>query len=146
MDIRALTQTFAVSPQIRPDDVPAIARAGYRTILCNRPDEEVPDPMRAEAVRAAAEAAGIAFVSVPLSSREMTPADIRDNRDAIAASVGPVLAYCASGTRSTVAWMFGAAGSLPTDDLVGAAERAGYPLGHLRDQLDRIGAFVRSNA
>ncbi|MFD0979395.1 TIGR01244 family sulfur transferase [Tropicimonas aquimaris] len=143
MDIRALTPAFAVSPQITPEDIPAIAAAGFRTILCNRPDEEIPPPMHAEAVRAAAETAGIAFVCVPLASRDMTPADVRANRDAIAGAEGPVLAYCASGTRSTVAWMFGNAGSQPADELVAAAERAGYPLGNLRDQLDHIGALVR---
>jgi uncharacterized protein (TIGR01244 family) len=98
--------------------------------------------MGAQAVREAAEAAGIAFVAIPLAAGTMMPADIRANRDAIAAAEGPVLAYCASGTRSTVAWMFGSAGSVPAEDLVRAAVQAGYPLGYLRGQLDSVAGLI----
>jgi uncharacterized protein (TIGR01244 family) len=38
MEIRAITPDYAVSPQIEPDDVPAIALEGYRVVICNRPD------------------------------------------------------------------------------------------------------------
>ena len=57
-------------------------------------------------------------------------------REAIAASDGPVLAYCASGTRSTIIWMFGAAGTIPVPELLAIASRAGYPLAAYRQQLE----------
>ncbi len=138
MEIRALTSEYAVTPQITIEDIPAILAAGYETIICNRPDEEVVADMRAAAIRAAAEAAGLTFVQIPLAQRDMTVQDIRQQRDAIQSAKGPTLAYCASGTRSTIVWMFGAASSVPVGDLVEAAMRAGYPLAALRPQLEAM--------
>ena len=40
MDIRKITDEFSVSPQIRVADVAAIAAAGFRAVICNRPDGE----------------------------------------------------------------------------------------------------------
>ena len=37
---RKVTETLSVSPQIQDQDVAAIAAAGFRAILCNRPDGE----------------------------------------------------------------------------------------------------------
>ncbi|WP_068112154.1 TIGR01244 family sulfur transferase [Tropicimonas marinistellae] len=136
MDIRPLSETYAVSPQITPEDVPAIVAAGFRTIICNRPDDEIPPFLRAEMVRAAAEQVDLTFVDNPIDSRDVGREAVRLQRDAIANSDGPVLAYCASGTRSTVVWMFGAARSTAPDTLINAAMRAGYPLNHLREQLE----------
>ena len=38
MDLRPITQDFTVSPQIEVGDVAAVVDAGYRSILCTRPD------------------------------------------------------------------------------------------------------------
>lgn len=42
MDIRTLTGEFSVSPQLTLANIHAVAEAGYRTIVCNRPDDEAP--------------------------------------------------------------------------------------------------------
>ncbi len=136
MDIRALTNGYAVSPQITPEDIPQIAAAGYRTIICNRPDEEIVPGLRAADIRAAATAAGLEFVEIPLSQSENFVRDVVRQREAVAQSKGPVLAYCASGTRSTIVWMFGAVATVPVGDLLETANRAGYPLAALRPQLE----------
>ncbi|PRY21556.1 uncharacterized protein (TIGR01244 family) [Aliiruegeria haliotis] len=138
MDIRALTSEYAVSPQITPDDVRAIAAAGYRTIICNRPDYEVVAEVRADAVRSAAEAEGLHFVVNPLPQGDVNSEAVEMQRSAIETSDGPTLAYCASGTRSTIVWMFGAAANVPAGDLVEAAHRAGYPLASLRPLLEPL--------
>ena len=139
MDIRALTPTYAVSPQIDPEDVPAIAAAGYRTILCNRPDMEVPPSHRADAVRAAAEAAGLTFVENPFTNGMLTEAIVESQARAIGGEGGPVLAYCASGTRSTILWLLVSAmegGDI--DAALEAAGRAGYMLDGMRPQLEAL--------
>ncbi|SFC09867.1 TIGR01244 family sulfur transferase [Tropicimonas isoalkanivorans] len=135
MDIRPLTDTFAVSPQITSADVAEIAAAGYRTVICNRPDDEVPPFVRAAEIRQAVEDAGLTFVDIPIVSRNISRSDIRRQREAILASDGPVLAYCASGTRSTITWMFGALESSTPEELIERAVKAGYPLGDLLPQL-----------
>ncbi len=136
MDIRQLTPRYSVSPQISPEDLGAIAAAGFTTVICNRPDEEVPPSHQAAAIRAAAEAAGLAFKELPITHQSMTPQAVADQHGLVAASDGPVLAYCASGTRCTVIWSLGAAQEMPVDEVLDTARRAGYALDNLRPTLE----------
>ncbi|SEO15855.1 TIGR01244 family protein [Salinihabitans flavidus] len=140
MDIRQITPRFSVSPQITVEDVPAIKAAGFTTIICNRPDAENPPPLQAEAIAQAARAAGLDFKVLPLTHETMTPDNVARQRAAIDDSSGPALAYCASGTRSTVAWILGNAGDVDADELLSAAARAGYQLGQLRPKISEIAA------
>jgi uncharacterized protein (TIGR01244 family) len=137
MDYHQLSPHHAVAPQITPEDVPAIAAAGFRTIICNRPDPEVFGPIRAENIRAAAEAVGVRFVEIPFTHSELSPRDVQRQQEAMASSDGPSLAYCASGTRSAIMWLFASAQTIPTDELLEAVTRAGFPLGSLRTALER---------
>ena len=138
MDIRHLTETFAVSPQIAPEDLAEIKAAGFTTILCNRPDGEVPPELQADAIRRAAEAAGLDFVLNPLSHGSLTMDHIETQGRTLAESQGPVFAYCASGNRSSILWALSQAGRVPTDDLVAAGARAGYNLEGIRPQIDDL--------
>ena len=132
MDIRPLTDGYAVSPQIRPEDAEAIAAAGYRTVICNRPDAEVPSEVQADAVGAAVRAAGMSFVVLPVT-HDTLPRHVEALRKAL--EDGPTLAYCASGTRSTLVWALGQAGTMPVDEIVERAARAGYDISGLRPAL-----------
>ena len=138
MDIRPLSERYAVSPQIEPEDVPAIAEAGYGTVICNRPDAEVPVELRAGALRAAVEAAGLRFVELPATHATIGPELAAAQRGA--AQEDRTLAYCASGTRSSVLWALGEAGRRPADDILAAAARAGYDLAALRPRLEAEGS------
>ena len=55
--IRTIDDSISVAPQIRPEDVPALAAAGFKAIVNNRPDDEEHGQPEGEAVRAAAMAA-----------------------------------------------------------------------------------------
>ncbi|MEL6520192.1 MAG: TIGR01244 family sulfur transferase [Pseudomonadota bacterium] len=135
MEIRQLTPDYAVSPQIDPVDLNAIAEAGFKTVLCNRPDAEIEPRLQAASMAAAAQEAGLNFVINPVVHTGMTEEIVALQRSTIE-SEGPVLAYCASGTRSTIVWMLGFATDTPVDDLMAAAARAGYQLEQLRPQLE----------
>ena len=137
MDIRPLTDRYAVSPQIAAEDIPAIAAAGYDTILCNRPDHEVEPGSSAASIQAAAEAAGLRFVDNPVENGGLTERSVATQRETLAGG-GKVLAYCRSGTRSAVVWMLGAATDTPPAELIAAATGAGYALEHLQPQLEAI--------
>ena len=138
MDIRPLSPQFAVSPQISVEDVPAIAAAGYTTIICNRPDMEVPPSAQAATIKAAAEAAGLAFVEHPVTHQGLNMEMIAAQKADMIAADGPVLAYCASGTRSSIVWSFSQAGEIPTEEIIAATTAAGYDLGGMGPQLDAI--------
>ncbi|MCF2904276.1 TIGR01244 family sulfur transferase [Octadecabacter sp. CECT 8868] len=138
MDIRPLTPAYAVSPQINPEDLPAIAAAGYTTVINNRPDEENPPSHQNEAMKKAAKDAGITLVTLPVSHATLTLETVAAQKEAIAASTGPVLAYCASGNRCTIVWALGQAGQIETDEIVQIAANNGYNLNQLRGQLDML--------
>lgn len=138
MDIRAITPDYAVSPQIELGDLPAIKAAGYVTVIDNRPDGEIPPHLHTAEMRAAAKALGLTFVANPVIGGAMTMDNVTAQAAAIAASQGPVLAYCASGNRSSVVWALANAGKHPTDDLIGLPARFGYQLEHLRPQIEAL--------
>lgn len=138
MDIRPLTPRHAVSPQISPEHLPAIAAAGYTTVICNRPDSEVPVDQQAAAIRAAAEAAGLRFEVLELTMQTMTPQNVAQQRALIDGSDGPVLSYCRSGTRCSVVWALGQAGDMGPDEILAATTAAGYQLDQLRPTLEQM--------
>jgi len=138
MDIRTLSDTYSVSPQITPDDAAAIAAAGYKMVICNRPDGENPPEHQIDAVRQAVEAAGMTFVSNPFSGPTMGAEHVKAQGEAIARATGPVLAYCASGNRSSIMWALSQAGTQSTDSMIAAAARYGYQLEGLRNQIDTL--------
>ena len=138
MDIRRLTDSFFAAPQIEPTDMPDVAAMGITTIICNRPDSENPIELQCEAMKIAAEAAGMAFHVIPVGHDGLSQ-DMFDNTAQILEdSAGPVLAYCRSGTRSTNVWAFTMAGEMPVDEIVEAAAGAGYNLAGARAQLEQI--------
>ena len=138
-DIRPLNDRVAVAPQITADDVAAIAAAGYVAIVNNRPDDEEPGQPSGDAIRAAAEAAGLRYAAVPVGREGIGDAQLAAMTAAIAEADGPVLAYCRSGTRSCHLWALAAAraGRDPAL-LVGQAAGAGYDLAVLRPTLDAL--------
>ncbi|MDR9485584.1 MULTISPECIES: TIGR01244 family sulfur transferase [Sediminimonas] len=136
MDIRKITDSYSVTPQITPEDLAAIRAAGFGTVICNRPDSEVPADLNAETMRAAAQAAGLQFHDLPLTHDTMTPQRIAEQRAICDDADEPVLAYCASGTRCTVVWALGQAGQRPVDEILSTAQAAGYDLAPLRPRLE----------
>ncbi len=138
MQFKTISETITVSPQITAAEVPAIAAAGYRAILCNRPDgEDAGQPGFAE-IEAAARAAGLETAFQPVVSGKVTDQDGADFRAAIAALPKPVFAYCRTGTRCAVLWSLAHAGQLSVDDILQATRGAGYDLSAL---TPRLGAF-----
>jgi uncharacterized protein (TIGR01244 family) len=101
MDIRQISEDYSVSGQIAPDEVAAIKAAGFKSVICNRPDNEQPDQPSHEAIKAAVEAAGLTFRYIPVISGQMTADNVVDQAEALDELPAPVFAYCRSGTRST---------------------------------------------
>lgn len=138
MEMHPLSPDYYVSPQIAPEDLPAIAAAGISRVICNRPDAEVPVSHQTGAMQEAAAAAGLEFEILPLTHQTMTLDNVTRQRDLLDQASGPVLAYCASGTRSSVVWALGQAGLIATDEILAATAAAGYQLGGLRSTLEAI--------
>ena len=138
MDIRSLTDSYAVSPQISPGDLAAIKAAGFTTVIDNRPDGEIPGELHAAAMQAAAEALGLTFVINLEIGGALTLENVLAQKAALESASGPVLAYCASGNRSSVVWALAHAGKRPTDELIAIPARYGYQLEGLRGQIEAL--------
>lgn len=102
LPLHPLTENFAVAPQLGPQDMQAVADAGYRSVIINRPDGEggAGQPAAAD-VMAAALAAGLQAEYQPVISGAMTTEDVARFRELLDKMPAPVLAYCRSGTRCT---------------------------------------------
>ena len=134
-DIRRVTESFAVAPQLSVQDIADLKELGFKTVIGNRPDEEAPHGHKAEDIRNAAEAAGLAYVHAPFVGQP-TPEAI----DAAAKAAGPTIAYCRSGTRSVTAWALAQAktGRLAPDAVIDLARGAGYDLAPMKDLLRNL--------
>ena len=102
MNSQKVTDDFTVSPQILPDDVHDIALAGFKSIICNRPDGESADQTPYRDIEAKAKAAGLEFRYIPVVSGAMTQEDVNAMASALGGLPVPVFAYCRSGARCGV--------------------------------------------
>lgn len=95
------TDKFSTAPQLGPEDMAAVAALGFKTVINNRPDGEAgPTQPTSDAIAQAAEAAGMAYVHLPVISGQITELQARQFAEALATRPGPILAFCRSGARS----------------------------------------------
>ena len=135
---RRLDDHVLVTGQIEPQDVAEAAAQGVTMIVNNRPDGEAPGQPPAAEIEAAARAAGLGYRHIPVAGG-LSP-DLVDAMDeALAASEGGVLAFCASGTRSTYLWALSRAkAGDDAEEIVARAAAAGYDLARLRPYLGQV--------
>ena len=136
MDIRRVDDNFAVAPQVQPDDMQALADAGFTDVMCNRPDGEEPGQPPLAELHAAAEAAGMAFHHVPVSGGAFPEHAVSEFARVRREAKGPLLAYCRSGTRSMTLETLANPDDLSVDERMERAEGAGYDLSGLRGYLE----------
>jgi uncharacterized protein (TIGR01244 family) len=101
MEYREISDNYSVSGQILPDDIAALKAAGFKSVICNRPDNEQPGQPSADTMKAAAEAAGLEFRYIPVISGQITEENVADQALALEDLQGPVFAYCRTGARCT---------------------------------------------
>ncbi|HUH86597.1 MAG TPA: TIGR01244 family sulfur transferase [Pusillimonas sp.] len=100
--INPLSDDFAVAPQLTPEDMSAVAKAGYKSVIINRPDYEGgSDQPSSSAVIEAARAAGLKVEYQPVVSGAITPQDVERFGQLLNELPTPILAYCRSGGRCT---------------------------------------------
>ncbi len=102
MDIRSVDEEYSVVGQIEVADVADIAAAGFKTLICNRPDEEAAGQPAHAPIFAAAQAAGMKCHFIPVTSAGLTHENVDAMKEALASAERPILSYCRSGARSTM--------------------------------------------
>jgi uncharacterized protein (TIGR01244 family) len=138
---RALTDDVLVSPQIDAAAVAEAARQGVTLIVNNRPEGESPDQVAGAEIEAAARAAGLGYIAIPVTHSGFSEPQVTAMAEALEGAQGRVLAYCRSGTRSTLLWALAEAkGGADPATLSEIAAAAGYDLSPIRPLMDMLKA------
>ena len=144
-DFRTVTDTVLASPQIELADVAAAKAQGVTLIVNNRPEGESPDQVPGDDIAAAARAAGIEYVAIPVTHAGFSQAQVDAMAAALAAAEGKVLAYCRSGTRSTLLWALAEASrGRDPGEIAADAAGAGYDVSPIATMLSMLAARAES--
>jgi uncharacterized protein (TIGR01244 family) len=140
-EFRRLTENILVSQQITAEDVVAAAGLGINLIVNNRPDGEEPSAPQGDEIAAAAVAAGMNYVAIPIGHSGFSEPQVDAMIAALEQAEGPILAYCRSGTRSTLLWALAAAKQGENPDMIArTAAQAGYDISPIRPMIDMLAA------
>ena len=131
---RQLDEKVLVSGQIQPDEVAAFVGEGITMLVNNRPDGEEPGQPLGVEVEEAARAVGLDYRSIPII-RGIGPADAEAMQEAIRSAGGKLLAFCRTGTRSSLAWALAKNDEgMPREEIEARLRSAGVdptPIAHL---------------
>ena len=139
MDLKKISEKTAVSPQITPQDMTAIKEAGFRAIICNRPDGEGVDQPSFEEIEAAAKKVGLEAAYVPVTSGKVRDEDVESFGAALKDLPRPVLAYCRTGTRSATLWSLHESKKRPMYEILAATKAAGYDMNGVARRISNGG-------
>ncbi|MES2120664.1 MAG: TIGR01244 family sulfur transferase [Pseudomonadota bacterium] len=101
MDLTSLSPQVSVTPQLLPQEVAQLAKAGFKGIINNRPDDEAPNQPRSSEIEAEARRHGLVYRHIPIIPGKATEADVKAFAAAVRDAGGPVVAFCRTGNRST---------------------------------------------
>lgn len=133
--MKQLTEQLFVAGQIGSGDMETLVKAGVKTIINNRPDhEEMAQPLSAE-LAALAEDNGIDFHDIPVAGGQVARHQIETFGELMETADKPILAFCRSGTRSTMLWALSQAGDSNVDEIIQTAASAGYDFRGYRPML-----------
>jgi uncharacterized protein (TIGR01244 family) len=138
---RSITTDIMVAPQISLDAVAEAKAAGVALIINNRPEGESDDQIAGADIEAAARAAGMDYIAIPITHSGFSQPQVMAMVAALQGAKGKILAYCRSGTRSTLLWALAesAQGGDP-DALTNMAAKAGYDVSPVRPLMDMLKA------
>ena len=102
MNINKVNDGLSISPQITPDEVSELAKLGFGSIICNRPDGESPNQPSFTDIRAQAKSLGLAAHYIPVVPGQDQAENAAEFTRALSSLPGPILAYCRSGARSAM--------------------------------------------
>ncbi|MFT4027815.1 MAG: TIGR01244 family sulfur transferase [Novosphingobium sp.] len=138
---RKVTDGVFASPQIGLDEVAEARNIGVTLVINNRPEGESDDQTPGSEIEAAVRAAGMDYLAIPVTHAGFSESQVKAMAEALAGSAGPVLAYCRSGTRSTLLWALAEASQGGDPDAIAAsAAQAGYDIASIRPLVDMLAA------
>ena len=138
--LAALAPGLSAAGKLDRGDIEALAGAGVRTIVNNRPDDEDPGQLPAAEARRIAQSHGIAYHHIPVTAATLSRADVDAFAAVLASAPQPVVVHCRSGTRSTLLWALTRLGEgADPAALVAEAARHGIDIAALPAIAARLG-------
>jgi sulfide:quinone oxidoreductase len=128
MEIKKLTNNISVADQITEADLNAISQAGFKSLICNRPDGEGSDQPGYKEIEHAAKSLGLAIRYLPAESGKATDEQGKEFGKLMDELPKPILAYCRTGMRSTTMWALANSEKMPLPMIIETAARAGYDM------------------
>jgi sulfide:quinone oxidoreductase len=104
VEVTPINDFLSIAGQITREDIAALAKQGYGTVINNRPDGEEPGQLTRAEAEAEAAKHGIAYRYIPVTSATITRRDAVAFQNAVLRGPQPVLAHCRSGTRTYMLW------------------------------------------
>jgi len=102
LSYRPVADGVCVAPQLQPEAMAEAARAGFRSVVNNRPDfEEGPHQPTNASIESAALAVGLQYRFLPVHSMYQSPEEIAAFAALLRELPRPILLFCRSGARST---------------------------------------------
>jgi len=131
MMLNKIIDDFVVSDQISEEDVEKLKNAGFKTIFCNRPDNEEQNQITVKSIQDKVIKSGLNFVHQPVIGGQISQNDIDQFSDYYDEAEKPIFAYCRTGTRSSMLWALSESGKRPIDEILKLTSSAGYNLTNL---------------
>ena len=138
---RSLSASVLASPQITAGDIAKARDLGVTLVVNNRPEGEAADQVPGDQIAAAARTAGLDYRAIPIDHSGFSMPQVEAMVDALESAQGKVLAYCRSGTRSTLLWALAAASKGADPEAIAqAAAVAGYDVSPVRGAMQELAA------
>ena len=128
MNMKQLSKDISVSEQINLEDVKTIRDAGFKTIVCHRPDDEAGDYAHFDEIQALATEFGLSSIHQPVVSGKISNEDGQRFKNIMDSAAAPIFAYCRTGTRSTSLWALAKSNELTAAEILATSKSAGYDM------------------
>jgi len=133
---KAISQKVSVGGQPGVPDLQELRKAGIKTVVNLRVAGEN-SPLTPVEERALAEKLGLRYHHIPISLDDLTPAQVKELREILENSQGPVFVHCGMGQRACSFSL--AASGVKADSIFERSQQLGFPV-----EDERLAAFLRN--
>jgi len=134
--VKAISEKVSVGGQPRASDLEELKRDGVKTVVNLRVAGEN-SPLTQVEERALAEKLGLRYHDIPISLDDLTPAQVKELREIVENSQGPVFVHCGMGQRACSFSL--AASGVEADSIFERSQQLGFPV-----EDERLAAFLKS--
>lgn len=142
IQINKIDDHISVATQLECEEIIALKEKGFKTILNNRPDNEVPNQPTSLSLEEEAKRLGLAYISLPVIGTDITDEQVNAFDTIVENADGPILAFCRTGTRCAALWALSEADKATVDSILERTKKTGYNLSWMKERLKHRRALL----